>query len=208
MKHRFIKLLCLVICISNVFAFLMIPASANSAQTEWSGKDSSGAAVLGGDCPIVVTNEVLTFDINVLPKYRHPSAEDYLNYDAKVTAEYTFYNPSDITVTAKLVFPFDSRPAYFTSAAGKDDGENSNTNRYQITVNGAEVDRKMRYTVGDYGGFDFDHELASLSDEYITDEFFKLDTLVTKYTYYVPEVSGSRKAYVAFDFANNKWVCH
>ena len=113
MKRRFTKLLCLTICIVNVFTLFMIPASANSAQTEWSGEDASGAAVLTGECPIVVTNEVLTFDINTLPKYRHPSIDDFLRYDAKVTAEYTFYNPSDITVTAKLAFPFDSDPAYF-----------------------------------------------------------------------------------------------
>ena len=200
MKRRFTKLLCLTICIVNVFTLFMIPASANSAQTEWSGKDASGAAVLTGDCPIVVTNEVLTFDINTLPEYIYPSIDDFLRYDAKVTAEYTFYNPSDITVTAKLAFPFASRPAYFPMPNAEAD-----TDRYQITVNGATVDRKVRHTISDYYGFDLDDELASLSDEYITDEFFTPGTMVTKYTYSIPENEVLRKGdreFVAFDFDN------
>ena len=201
MKRRFTKLLCLAICIVNVFTLFMIPASANSAQTEWSGEDASGAVVLTGDCPIVVTNEVLTFDINTLPKYRYPSIDDFLRYDAKVTAEYTFYNPSDITVTAKLAFPFDSDPAYFPVA-----NVEANTDRYQITVNGAVVDKNVRHTVGEYADFDLDKELASLSDEYITDDFFQPNMLVTKYVYSIPEDSRLRsikRKFVAFDFDNN-----
>ena len=201
MRRRFTKLLCLSICILNIFALLMIPVSANSAQTEWSGRDSSGAAVISGNCPIVVTNEVLTFDINVLPEYYHPNVDDFIKYDAKVTAEYTFYNPSDLTVTAKLAFPFDSDPAYFPTGEGASDAD-----RYQITVNGAVVEKKVRHTVGEYTGFDLNKELASLSDEYITDDFFKPDMLVTKYVYSIPEDSRLRTEggkYVAFDFDNN-----
>lgn len=201
MRRRFTKLLCLSICILNIFALFMIPVSANSAQTQWSGRDSSGAAVISGNCPIVVTNEVLTFDINVLPEYRFADVDDFIKYDAKVTAEYTFYNPSELTVTAKLAFPFDSDPAYFPTGEGA-----SNTDRYQVTVNGAVVDKNVRHTVGDYYGFVLDDELASLSDEYITDDFFQPNMLVTKYIYTIPEDSRLRNAnarFVAFDFDND-----
>ena len=44
------------------------PAYTNSAQRHWSGTDSTGAVVLGEDCPIVVERELLTFDVQEFPE--------------------------------------------------------------------------------------------------------------------------------------------
>ena len=83
--------------------------SANSAQTYWEGVDSTGVIITDGESPIVVEHELLTFDLQEFPDY-HRYAEDYPN---KVTAQYTFHNPSDMTVTAKLFFPFGDKNWYY-----------------------------------------------------------------------------------------------
>lgn len=85
---------------------------ANSAQTYWEGADSAGAVITDENCPIVVEHELLTFDISDFPQNDYGSEEECLDYSAKVTAQYTFYNPADYTVTAKLVFPFGNLPSY------------------------------------------------------------------------------------------------
>ena len=82
------------------------PAYANSAQRHWSGTDVTGAVVTGEDCPIVVERELLTFDVQEFPEQYYPDTDSFLAYTGKVTAEYTFRNPADYTVTATLVFPF------------------------------------------------------------------------------------------------------
>ena len=63
------KIFAILLLAVHIFALLILPVSANSAQTEWSGEDSAGVAVVDGDCPIEVTREVLTFDIPIFPTY-------------------------------------------------------------------------------------------------------------------------------------------
>ena len=75
------------------------PAYANSAQRHWSGTDVTGAVVTGEDCPIVVERELLTFDVQEFPEQYYPDTDSFLAYTGKVTAEYTFRNPADYTVT-------------------------------------------------------------------------------------------------------------
>ena len=91
-----------VLLLSAVF---IQPTHANSAQRHWSGTDSTGALVKDKNCPLVVDKELLTFDVQEFPKNYYNSTEEFLAYTGKVTAEYTFRNPADYTVTATLVFP-------------------------------------------------------------------------------------------------------
>ena len=101
-----------LICAFMMSATLVIPASANSAQTQWEGVDSAGAIVRDGGSPIIVEKELLTFDIQEFPGNHYSDLDSYLAYSGKVTAEYTFYNPADYTVTATLLFPFGCEPMY------------------------------------------------------------------------------------------------
>src|SRR5699024_11546665 len=91
---------------------LAVPASANSAQSQWAGTTSTGAIVKDWNCPIVVENELLTFDIKEFPLQYYSEVDDFLDYSGKVTAEYRFYNPADDIVDATLVFPFGNVPDY------------------------------------------------------------------------------------------------
>ena len=87
-------------------------ASANSAQSHWSGTDRTGAIVTDEICPLEVQGEKLTFEVQEFPRNYYSTAEEFLAYTGRVTAEYTFYNPADYTVTATLVFPFGAVPDY------------------------------------------------------------------------------------------------
>ena len=156
----------------------VLPASANSAQWHWSGVDAAGVIITDGDSPIVVENELLTFDLSEFPSNHYREAEDFLAYSGKVTAEYTFYNPSDMTVTATLAFPFGSLPDY---AYGLDDSDGK---KYGVKVNGEPIDTEIRHTLRDPNTqFNLDTDLPLLSDEYISTDFYTPDMTVTKYSW-------------------------
>ena len=188
MKRNFKKIICSLICTSVILTLLSMTVSANSAQTHWSGVDSTGAIVVGESCPIEVTKEVLTLDALELPTNHYGTVEEYLTYTGKVTAEYTFYNPTDLTVTATLAFPFGTQPDY---ARLKYDNAtysyiSADTEKYGITVNGEAVDKEIRYTLNPSGGsFKLSNDLPRLSDIYIEDDFYSPVMTVTKYTYIV-----------------------
>lgn len=172
------------------------PAFANSAQRYWTGVDSTGAIVMGESCPIIVESELLTFGIQEFPREYYERTEDYFNYGAKVTAQYSFYNPADYTVTARLVFPFGSLPDYARYEA-------DDTAKFDVTVNDEPIEKTLRHTLN-YRGHSFDskEDIPRLHDGYVEDSFFYPDMPVTKYTY---EISGIAEEYrasnAAFDAA-------
>ena len=129
-----------LVCVFLLSAMLVVPASANSAQTQWEGVDSAGAIVRDGGSPIIVEKELLTFDIQEFPDNHYFDLDSYLAYSGKVTAEYTFFNPADYAVTATLLFPFGCEPMYATNEYyGKD------TEKYDILIDGQPVEKVMRY---------------------------------------------------------------
>ena len=207
MKRTFATILVVLLLVTT----LVVPAYANSAQTHWRGVDSTGAVVVDGNCPIEVTKEVLTFDISEFPDNYYREKEEYLAYTGKVTAEYTFYNPTDLTVTATLAFPFGTQPDY---ANVYDDETQTyltfvDTEKYDITINGEAIDKEIRYTLKPFGAqFKLSEDLPRLSDTYIADAFYSPTMTVTKYTYIVGgenkegliDKETYRAANVAFDW--------
>lgn len=202
--------------LSIIFTFILIastvaiPAAANSAQTHWRGVDSAGAIVVGESCPVEVTKEVLTFDIAEFPDNYYREKEEYLAYTGKVTAQYTFYNPTELDVSATLAFPFGTQPDY----AAVYDGEtqtylsNVDTEKYSVTVNDEAIEKKIRYTLKTDRQFELATDLPKLSNSYISDSFYSPTMTVTKYTYIIGGVNKEglidketyHAANVAFDW--------
>ena len=158
MKKRTVKIL------SAIAAALIIAvtpngvyASANSAQSHWRGVDATGATITGENCPLEVTAETLTFDIGEFPQNYSSVDYDKTEYSAKVTAEYTFYNPTDMDVTATLVFPFGSQPDY--EFPDEDDDQGSDAYKYDITLDGKAIEKKIRYTITERYDFDLSRDL-------------------------------------------------
>lgn len=182
MKKKLISGICVLLSLS----LLAAPASANSAQTQWRGTDATGAIVTGEDCPLVVEHELLTFDIGQFPESHYREVSDYLSYTGKVTAEYTFHNPSDYSVNATLVFPFGAIPDY-GHMYNRETGERllySDTEKYDITVDGQTIDRTLRHTLTFWGDqFERDKDISKLHDGFMADSFYSPDMPVTRYTY-------------------------
>ena len=111
-RTRLIRVTAMLFAMVLLFGLTAAPAYANSAQSHWTGIDSTGAIVTDENCPIVVERELLTFDIKEFPSNYYRDATELESYSGNVTAEYTFYNPADYSVTATLVFPFGNLPSY------------------------------------------------------------------------------------------------
>ena len=174
-------------------AWIAPTAAANSAQSHWSGTDRTGALIADEICPLEVQGEKLTFEVQEFPRNYYSTAEEFRSYTGYVTAEYTFYNPADYTVTATLVFPFGAVPDYGnfyddqleTSSWGVD------VDKYDITVDGTAVEKRLRHTLAErYDQFDLERDMALLHDGYADDPFYTPDLTVTKYIYQVSGVDS------------------
>ena len=180
---------------------LAVPIQANSAQRHWSGTDSTGALVKDKNCPLVVDKELLTFDVQEFPKNYYNSIEEFLAYTGKVTAEYTFRNPADYTVTAALVFLFGNLPNYgeyiYDSPTDKYITA-SDTEKYGVKVNGEPIDVAVRHTLKAHGtSFSLDEDMPKLTDGYISDSFFRPDLPVWVRQYSVEGIGAENQAATA-----------
>ncbi len=190
-KGLFLRIIFAAISLALILGTSVLPVFANSAQSWFEGVDSSGAIMTDKESPIIVERELLTFDISEFPESYYGASEEYLSYSAKVTAEYTFYNPSEYTVTAKLLFPFGKVPSY-ASGYYDDDGVYtpfSDTEKYGVTINGETAATKIRHTLSYmYSQFELDHDLSLIKDGFAEDDFYSPDMTVTKYTFRVNSV--------------------
>ncbi len=172
-------LLCALFCIP-----FGTSARANSAQRYWNGVTASGTQIVGEDCPLEVEHENLTFEIPVFPANYYHDSNDFSQYNASVTAEYTFYNPADYEVHAALAFPFGVMPYYIMDEQEPDDSE-----RYCVTADGVAVERNLRHTLYS-GDFETSADLERLRDECVKDDFFTDDLLITAYSFCVEGISA------------------
>lgn len=181
------KFRCLLISIGFCVltgSLMMGQVFANSARTQWTGTDSTGAIILDEDCPLLV-EELLTFDIQEFPQSYYQNRDDFNLYSSKVTAEYTFYNPTDYTVKATLAFPFGTAADYGFSS----ELMNADTEKYDITVDYQAIDKKLRHTLMNYGEqFELEKDLAKLQDGFMQDEFYFPEQAVTRYVYKAKDV--------------------
>ena len=60
-RMRFLRIVAMLFCVVLLFGLTAAPAYANSAQSHWTGIDSTGAIVIDENCPIEVEKELLTF---------------------------------------------------------------------------------------------------------------------------------------------------
>lgn len=193
-----------LLCVFFLITLTALPASANSAQTRWDGVSSTGAIISDGDCPIVVEHELLTFDLQEFPKSYYQGPADFLAYTGSVTAEYTFYNPSDYTVTAALLFPFGHEPDYAGNSSG--DVSGADTGKFGVSINGGYIEADLRHSWSPYSDqFELEKDLALLHDGFMEDEFYDPDLAVTKYTFSAGGVDTKTysAANAAFDMDRN-----
>ena len=179
----------LSLTLSTLLVLTPMTAFANSAQTHFRGISPVGTMVTGEQSPIIVQHEQLTFDLQEFPLEHYAEEAEYLAYTGKVTAEYTFHNPADYDVTAKLAFPFGQAPDYGYAFTAVD------AEKYDVLVDGKPIENRVRHTLF-YRGEEFalEKDLPNLIDGYMEDDFWNFDLPVTKYTW---EISGIDEEYDA-----------
>ena len=156
-----------------------ISASANSAPAYWYGSDGTGVVPAEENCPVEVEREALTLEIPSLPKASYSSQAEFDTYEARFTAEYTFYNPTDEPLTVELAFPFGTAPEYiytYSQDAGKTPFDDSA--RYGVTVGGEDAETELRYTYYNGGS-----ELTIPAKEKREECLFKEDADLYEFSY-------------------------
>lgn len=183
-----------IITIATVLVFPERVADANSVQRYFEGIDSSGAIVTMENCPVVVDKEDLDFYIYYQDK---SNSQGQYEQFGSVCATYTFRNPSENTINMDVVFPY-----------GYKDENKSDKDDCSVSVDGAQIAWRTRYTHIDYYPFDIERDLSSLSDDFVQDSFFATTQKVYKYTY---SVSGTAQGLdLTFEYDRNwarKVVC-
>lgn len=200
-RTRLIRITAMLFALVLLFGLTAAPAYANSAQSHWTGIDSTGTIVVDENCPIEVEKELLTFNVQEFPSNYYRSAEELESYTGRVTAEYTFYNPADYKVTATLVFPFGNLPSYayfYDSETGERDAF-LDTELYGVEVDGEPIDLQVRHTLShSYDQFSLEKDMPLLADGHIADAFYRPDLPVTVYKY---TISGIDEQYNAANAA-------
>lgn len=164
-----------IITIATVLFFPERVADANSVQRYFEGIDSSGAIVTMENCPVVVDKEDLDFYIYYQDK---SNSQGQYEQFGSVCATYTFRNPSENTINMDVVFPY-----------GYKDENKSDKDDCSVSVDGAQIAWRTRYTHIDYYSFDIERDLSSLSDDFVQDSFFATTQKVYKYTYSVSDTA-------------------
>ncbi len=215
MRIRILAAAAIVLALAASIAFAAMPsrgtARANSAAPMWYGGGITGSLSSGDECPLEVKHEALTFDIPTLPNAHYGSVEDFKAYNGTVTAEYTFYNPEDYDVTAKMMFPFGIAPQY----GGIIDYEacfDEIAKSYTVKADGNPIETRLRHTYiaacKEYGHYEFEtlRDLGKLCDGFCDDEFFEPEMTVTKYTYVARGINYGQVAYAvtAAEYDNEK----
>ena len=185
MKARSLCLAAAAACLSVAVCAGTVTVSANSAQTHWQGVDAFGAVVQGGDCPVEVGHETLTFNLGEFPSNYYERAEDFLAYGGSVSAEYTFYNPADYAVSVALAFPFGLLPSYGYMYSEEEELLYSQLpSRFGVTVNGEAVSCAVRHTYHpEYSQFSVESDIPRLRDGLDGDGLFLPGTEVKLYTF-------------------------
>ncbi len=197
MKNNiFSRGLCFCLCALLLAGAMPLSVYANSAQSWFRGVDANGVIVSGEQSPLVVERELLTFELSELPAPHSFGDEALAAYGAKVSAEYTFYNPSSYTVTARLMFPFGHLPDYFYGY------ELDDSSKYDIRVNGEPIEKSVRHSFSDgHDRFSLDDELPLLQDSFVSDDFYSPELRVTEYVFSVSGIDTEkyRSATIGFD---------
>ncbi|MBQ6222969.1 MAG: hypothetical protein IJJ44_10200 [Solobacterium sp.] len=176
------------------FLLLSLPVTvnANSALKFWEGTSATGTFSSDEDCPLIVEHEDLYFEIPDLPPAWFTTAEALKDYHSHVRAEYTFTNPTEMTITSRLVFPFGQFPSY----GGIRGITDTDTDAYAVEINGQPADVRLRYTYMEHD-FSVEKDLPLLLDTYSEDAFYTPDLKVTRYTLKAQELPQAEHTVLA-----------
>ncbi len=162
-----------------LFSVINISAFANAGPGYLSAVNKGGVYIELDDCPIEVEKEILTFDVNTPPDPFLSAKEIVKNYNDKFTAEYTFYNPTEYDITAKVYFPLDCGASYtrdFVKGTGIIDY--LDFDKYSVKLDGKDISATVRNTYSGYTS-DMNKFIEDMSNDFTPTE----DFIITKHIY-------------------------
>ena len=195
MKKRIFTVFITVFMIFN----MGVTAFANAGPGYLSGGNKGGVYIELENCPIEVEKEILAFNIDTPPDPFLTPKEILENYNDKFTAEYTFYNPTEYDITAKVYFPLDCSSSYtrdFVKGTGVIDY--LDFDKYGIKLDGKDISATVRNTYSNYT-FDMYKFIEDMNNDFSPAE----DFLITKHIYTHENFNYGKDSYY---FAHFDWV--
>lgn len=196
-KRSFIIFAMIVMFFAN-----SLQVSANSMPAYWEAVALEGVTFYEENCPIEVKSERLIFNIKDFLKEDYRSIEAFQKYGSTVSAEYTFYNPTNTDITAKLMFPMGQLPDNALYIEMEDNIWQYDLDKYSIWADDKVVEKDVRHMyMGENAVFDAKKALGEIKNDYVGDDFFSPDLPVTQYTYKVENLNEDEWYYLDADMA-------
>lgn len=203
-RLSYIAALCILLCVLAV-----MPASAAIEPAgPIAGSVAGGLFVADGATALALERTEIELNAAELPpESRYKTEEEFLAYSASTTATYTIHNPTDQTVTERMLTPIGTDPWY---AYDLPDG--TDMCEYIVEINGEQVQAQQRHSYTPSNSYyhaptqlgkrdPASAFLAYYSDTYVSHPVLAPDATVYVYTYHTEydtsqkddmfEVSGS-----------------
>ena len=182
---------------SVLLSLSAVSVYANSAMSVWRGTDGYGVTVTDGECPLIVEHETLSFHIEDYPQMHYDNPQEFYDLKSSVTAEYTIHNPSDMEITAKLLFPFGAGPFYapYDPETGREFYPDPKL--YHVMTDGQDAGAVLRFSYAPAESFSLEDDLPKVQDTYCSDSFYRPDLPVHEFVYQASGIDESETAAAA-----------
>ena len=105
------------------------------------GSPSIGILNSTPDSSVVLESQTVRFNLVDYPKFEYENPDEFKDYSATVTSEYTLFNPTEETESLILTVPTHMSPDY---------GANDPT-RFELFVNGERIEGEAKYAISNPG---------------------------------------------------------
>lgn len=176
MKHR-VKALIAAITLLIMLPFTATPSHAfiDYFPPIRQGSPSIGILNSTPDSSVVLESQTVRFNLADYPKFEYENPDEFKDYSATVTSEYTLFNPTEETELLILTVPTHMSPDY---------GANDPT-RFELLVNGEMIDGETKYASSNPG---YDLGFNPTVDLFIDPEDINDDNKYSYLSCYVYEV--------------------
>ena len=176
MKHR-VKALIAAITLLIMLPFTATPSHAfiDYFPPIRQGSPSIGILNSTPDSSVVLESQTVRFNLVDYPKFEYENPDEFKDYRATVTSEYTLFNPTEETESLILTVPTHMSPDY---------GANDPT-RFELFVNGERIEGEAKYAIRNPG---YDLGFNPTVDLFIDPEDINDDNKYNHLSCYVYEV--------------------
>lgn len=196
-KRAWLPWAAIAACLCLLLGFLFRPdplTYSGPAENYYGEGVTLSAPVIAEGGEDLITERVrITLDLEDL--HSGQTLEDYLAYRSTAAMEYTFHNPTDETITAKLTLPCGQEPFYAYDYDYETDTYlfGTDAEKYAVAAGGKQISAALRITGTD---------ALPEPDGAWKNGIFTNDTPVVKLTYRVTDLEETEDPYAAFRWSS------